>query len=39
MGGNEVLAGIEKEKLIVIFRGVPTEDAADVARALADGGS
>ena len=38
MGGNEVLAGIEKEKLIVIFRGVPTEDAADVARALADGG-
>ncbi len=21
MGGNEVLAGIEKEKLIVIFRG------------------
>lgn len=37
MGGNEVLAGIEKEKLIVIFRGVPTEDAADVARALADG--
>ena len=33
MGGNEVLAGIEKEKLIVIFRRVPTEDAADVARA------
>lgn len=30
MGGNEVLAGIEKEKLSVIFRGVPTRNAADV---------
>lgn len=38
MSGKKVLEGIEKEKLIVIFRGVPTEEAAGVAKALADGG-
>lgn len=38
MCGREVLEGIQREKLIVIFRGVPTADAANVAKALADGG-
>ncbi|WP_138311162.1 MULTISPECIES: bifunctional 4-hydroxy-2-oxoglutarate aldolase/2-dehydro-3-deoxy-phosphogluconate aldolase [unclassified Clostridium] len=38
MNGKDVLKSIEKEKLIVIFRGIPTEGAANVAKALADGG-
>lgn len=38
MGSKQVLEGIEKDKLIVIFRGIPTECAADVAKALVAGG-
>lgn len=39
MTDNKVLKVLQEEKFICIFRGIPTEKAADVARALVEGGA
>ena len=39
MEEKNILKTLQKEKFICIFRGIPTEKAADVAKALAAGGA